>query len=93
MNRYLIEVPHEAEVVACSRVIQTFLATGSHYLTHADWGCEDGVHKAWMIVEAENHEEARWIVPAPMRESAKVVQLGKFTSEQITSILERHGEQ
>ena len=44
MQRYLIEVPHEPEELACARVIQTFLDTGSHYLTHADWGCEDGVH-------------------------------------------------
>jgi len=37
MARFLIEVPHEAERVACARVIEIFLKTGSHFLTHADW--------------------------------------------------------
>ncbi len=29
MEKYLIEVPHDAEKVACARTIQTFLNTGS----------------------------------------------------------------
>ena len=93
MDRYLIEVPHEADVVTCARVVRTFLDTGSHYLTHADWGCKDGDHRAWMIVEASDHEEARWIVPAPMRSIAKVVKLTKFDSEEIDDILSSHGEE
>ncbi len=52
MPRFLIEVVHESEVVACARVVEVFLRTGSHYLTHADGGCKDGVHKSWIIVEA-----------------------------------------
>jgi hypothetical protein len=38
MARFLIEVPHKAEPVACTRAVQIFLNTGSHFLTHADWG-------------------------------------------------------
>ncbi|MDX1382195.1 MAG: hypothetical protein R3190_01060 [Thermoanaerobaculia bacterium] len=91
MHRYLVEVPHEGDAFACARVVRAFLSTGSHYLTHADWGCRDGVHKAWMIVEAESREEARWVVPAPMRESATVVRLGRFGPQEIESILRDHG--
>ena len=92
MQRYLVEVPHEAEELACSRVIRTFLDTGSHYLTQADWGCEDGVHKAWLIVEAADREEARWIVPAPLRADARVVRLTKFSRDEIDATLRQHGE-
>ena len=35
MAKFLIEVPHEAEEVACARAVQTLLKTGSHFLTHA----------------------------------------------------------
>ena len=35
MERYLIEIPHEAEVQACARAVRIFLASGSHVLTHA----------------------------------------------------------
>jgi len=46
MARFLIEVPHEAELVACARTIQILLTSGSHFLTHADFGCIDGDQKA-----------------------------------------------
>ena len=59
MNRYLIEVPHDESREACERAIRVFLETGSHYMTHADWGCRDGEHKAWIVVELESKDEAR----------------------------------
>ncbi len=91
MDRYLIEVAHDAERLACARAVQTFLDTGSHYLTHADWGCKDGDHRALMIVEAADREEARWIVPAPLRSAAKVVQLCKFKLDDVQAILDQSG--
>ena len=90
MARFLIEVPHEAERVACARVVDIFLKTGSHFLTHADWGCLDGEHKAWIIADVSDREEARFIVPPVMRSHAKIVQLNCFTSEEIDAILLHH---
>jgi hypothetical protein len=90
MARYLIEVPHDPEVQACARVVQVFLATGSHLLTHADWGCLDGQHSAWLIVETDNKEEARFVVPPAFRTDAKITGLNNFTMEQIDSILSHH---
>ena len=91
MARFLIEVPHEAEVVACARVIETFLKTGSHFLTHADWGCLDGEHKAWITVDVESKEEARCILPPTFRSQARIVALNKFNLEEIGEILRHHG--
>jgi hypothetical protein len=90
MARFLIEVPHEGEVVACARVVQVFLQTGSHYLTHADWGCKDGDHRSWMVVDAEDKDEAREIVPPPYRSSAKIVRLNAFSMSEIDGILASH---
>jgi hypothetical protein len=90
MARYLIEVPHEPEVQACARVVQVFLATGSHLLTHADWGCMDAEHSAWIIVEADNKEQARYVVPPAFRAGAKIIGLNKFTMEQIECIMRHH---
>ncbi len=45
MARFLIEVTHDAEQVACARAVDAFFKTGSHFFTHADWGCMDGEHK------------------------------------------------
>jgi len=90
MPRFLIEVPHEEEIIACARAVEIFLKTGSHFLTKADWGCKDGVHKAWIIVDVENRDEARAILPPGYREQATIVQLNKFTLEEIEELIRHH---
>lgn len=90
MARFFIEVPHEAEKIACARAVKTLINTGSHFLTHADFGCKDGDHKAWMIVEVDSKEEARALLPADARLQAKIIQLNKFTLEEIDDILSHH---
>lgn len=90
MARFLIEVPHEPEQTACVRAVQVFLQTGSHFLSNADWGCLDGEHKAWIILEAENKEEAQFVLPPAFRPQAKIVKLNKFTMDDIDEMLERH---
>ena len=90
MARFLIEVLHEEEQVACARVVEIFLKTGSHFLSRADWGCMDGEHKAWIIVDVENKDEARSILPPAFRSQAKIVQLNYFTMEVIDEILRHH---
>lgn len=90
MARFLIEVPHEAETTACARAVQILLQSGSHFLTHADYGCMDGEHKAWIIVEVDNKDEARRILPPLYRPQARIVQLNWFTLEQIDEIMRSH---
>jgi hypothetical protein len=90
MAKFLIEVPHEPERLACARVVQLFLSSGSHFLAQADWGCEDGNHSAWMIVDVDGKDDARAIVPPPLRSEARIVGLNKFTIDQIDDILKGH---
>lgn len=90
MARFLIEVPHEAEEGACARVVEVFLKTGSHFLTNADWGCMDGDHRAWIVVDVESKEQARGIIPPVFRAHARVMRLNKFTMDEIEEILRHH---
>jgi hypothetical protein len=90
-SRFLIEVPHDANTVACARVVDVFLKSGSHFLSRADWGCRDGDHRAWMIVSVDSREDAERIVPPGMRPHAKIVKLNCFTVEEIDDILREHG--
>ena len=90
MARFLIEVPHDAEVLACAKVVHVFLSTGSHLLTHADWGCMDGIHSAWLIVDVDRKEDALQVVPPAFRAQARIVALNKFTMEQIDTIMKQH---
>ena len=90
MTRYLIEVPHDDKKDACERAIRVFRETGSHYMTNADWGCHDGEHKAWIVVELESKEEARAILPPLFRHAAKITGLEKFAMDDIVEIKEQH---
>ncbi|MGQ0720752.1 MAG: hypothetical protein ACT4PE_04155 [Candidatus Eiseniibacteriota bacterium] len=90
MPRFLIEVPHESTRLACARAVKVFLQTGSHFFTHADWGCRDGEHKAWLLVDVDSRDEARAIVPPAFRPQAKVVQLNAFSMEEIDDILRQY---
>ena len=78
--------------MACARFVKLILTSGSHFLTHAEWGCKDGEHSAWIIVEMESKEEARSILPPPFRAQAKIVTLNHFTIEQIDGMLSGHLE-
>ncbi len=90
MGRFLIEVPHSSEALACKRAIHTLLATGSHYITHADWGCLDGEHKAWLTVDVDGRDDARQIVPPAFRAEAKIVQLSRFSLQEAEDMLRAH---
>jgi hypothetical protein len=90
MARFFIEVPHEEDRTACIRAIEIFLRTGSHFLTHADWGCKDGEHKAWIIVDVDNKDDARMIVPNPYRADAKIVKLNLFTMKEVEDLKRYH---
>ncbi|MBI4915104.1 MAG: hypothetical protein HY825_04595 [Acidobacteria bacterium] len=91
MPRFLIEVPHEEDVVACARVVRIFLTSGSHFLTNAEWGCADGDHRCWMIADVADRNEARGIVPPGLRAQSRVVGLTRFTLEEIDRIQREHG--
>jgi hypothetical protein len=90
MARFLVEVDHDAGTVACARAVRVFLTTGSHFLAQAVWGCMDGVHSAWIIVDVTDKEEARALVPPAFRARTRVVLLSEFSADQIEGLLAAH---
>ena len=85
MPRYLIEVPHDPTPLACTRAVEVLLRTGSHFLTHAYWGCKDQVHKSWIIMEFDSRADALNSVPMDFRHEARAIELNGF-------ILDEHGK-
>ena len=74
MPRYLVISNHTGP--DCTNAIRQVLAIG--YLTHYDWGCKDGVHTGWAVIEGESKAEALMSVPTFLRDKAQVVELTKF---------------
>lgn len=82
MNRYLIETTHTKE--DCLQVLDMIAAHG--FITHYDWGCGDGLHKGWAIIEADSSTEALLSVPPLVRNKAQVIKLNKFSPEVIETL-------
>lgn len=90
MARFLIEVPHDADEQECALAVKVMLNAGSQYMMHAEFGCLDGEHKAWIIIEAESRQDAQFTVPPIYRPRAKIVQLNKFSLGEIEELLAQH---
>ena len=92
MSKFLIEVPHDADALACARVAQVFLSSGSHFLSNAEWGCLDNVHVAWMIVEVDSKAEARAILPPAFRDQARITHVTRFKLASVEETIRRHSQ-
>ena len=92
MSKYLIEIPHGNEKIDCLRSVSILLSTGSHFLTNAEWGCLDGVHKAWFFMDADSKDEVLRIVPPAYRQDAKISNLNKFRLQDVERLLQFHQE-
>ena len=91
MEKFLIEVPHGATKSECINAVRIFYQTGSHFLTNAEWGCDDGEQKAWLLVDVENKDQARQILPSAFRPKAKIVRIKKFTRQEMDELAQIHG--
>lgn len=90
MAKYLVEVSHDPEKTDCLHSVQILLSTGSHFLTNADWGCLDGVHKAWFIMDVDSKEEALRVVPSFYRKDTTITRLTKFRLDEVEELLNKH---
>ena len=94
MPRFLIEFEHSTEYEGCLRAVDAIMKYGSHIITNADWGCQDGVPSGWLIVELDSREEAAQLVPPQYRADSRVVQLNRWSREEIDEMVrefEEHG--
>ena len=92
MPHFLIEVPHEDGQSACLKALHALEQYGSHFVTNALFGCSDGAHCGWLLVELDSKSEAAQIVPPEFRSTARIVELQKFTREEIQRMIEQYGD-
>ena len=76
MHRYIVISPHTAE--DCKLAVKHFREHHAGFLSHYEWGCYDNDHTAYLMLEAESHEEALLTVPPLFRGKARAVQLTFF---------------
>jgi hypothetical protein len=81
MARYLLTCPHTLE--DCVGDIDSVLGHSKELLARFDWGCKDGEHVGWVVVEAGNEATARMMLPVALRTKAHARLLNKFTPEDL----------
>ena len=87
MSKFLIEITHPDDEVGCLTALDAIMKHGSHLITQADFGCTDGVHCGWLIADVDNRTEAMQIVPPEFRSDARVVELRRWSREEIEDLL------
>ena len=90
MPKYMIGIEHENTKLACSLSVMETLKFGSHFVSHADWGCKDDVHKAWITVELDSKQEAMGILPPLLRQSATVTEVNHYEIDDMDGLIDLH---
>jgi hypothetical protein len=83
MPRYLIEINHEDDYEGCVKALDALLRLGSHLVSQAEFGCRAGVHSGWLIADVPTREDAVAIVPPQLRSASRVVELQRWTPDEI----------
>ena len=86
-SRYLVIAPHDA--AECMKALDETKDMAPGALGKWDFGCEDGDHTGYLVVNASSSEEALKNVPADLREKAKAIKVHKFTAAELKAAHEK----
>jgi hypothetical protein len=77
MATFAIKAVHDAGHEDSRRMRDCLGRAGVHFLTHAKWGCSEGDHSAWLLVEADCEDDVRLMVPPVLRRSSTVIRISE----------------
>ena len=83
MSKYLITSRHEP--ADCLRALDEELAKGPAILDKFVYGCREGDHTGYAIVDTKSLSDALAMVPAFLQESACITKVDKYTPQEIRS--------
>ncbi len=81
MARYLIASPHTRE--QCLRALDEEAAKGAEVLDKFVYGCKEGDHTAYAIVDARSLSDALAMVPDFLQEDACISKVDSYSAEDI----------
>jgi hypothetical protein len=81
MPEYMIELQHNPD--ECSGLLNDMLEYNEDLLEMFLWGCKDGVHVGWALVEAEDPEDIREVLPPSAKDKARVIEVTRLTPEEM----------
>jgi len=81
MAKYMVTAKHEPE--ECLRALDEILAKGPDILDKFVYGCKEGDHTGYAIVDVKNLSEALSLVPDFLQESACIARVDTVTPAEI----------
>ena len=75
MSEFMIEIPHSPEECATATVDEHPHARAGELAAKTYWGCMGGAHTTWIVADFASEHEAMSIVPALLRDTARVVRV------------------
>ena len=82
-SQYFIESPHTKE--ECLAALDAIAEHGKNALNRWDFGCMEGNHTGYAMVEAQSENEALNQVPDIIRHKARVNKVHRFSTEEIAA--------
>ena len=80
-NRFQVSSTHTKE--ECLKHLQETKASKNDLLDKFVWGCEFGDHTGYAVIEGDNNEAVKKMLPTPMAGKAKIQQVKKYSAEEI----------
>jgi hypothetical protein len=79
MSQFVIEIVHDPE--ECVKALREFETYSEDLLNQIYWSCVSGNHTGRIVVEAGSLEEARNLVPEPLRDRVTVWKADQILAE------------
>jgi vacuolar-type H+-ATPase subunit F/Vma7 len=86
-SRFLIITSHTPE--QCLKSLDEYATKTPDLLKKIDWGCKVGDHTGYVVVKATDETAARYLLPYEERKTVRIIQVDKFTVEQIKELHEK----
>ena len=61
------------------------LAEHPMLLRKFEWACPNGLHMGWAMLEADSEDEVRRMLPAGLREKARITEVCRVTPSEVKS--------
>ncbi len=84
MTSYLIASKHTEE--NCIRALDEMLAKGPRLLEQFVFGCKDGDHTGYAIVDAKNKSDALAMIPDFLQDDACITKVDHFSPADIRAL-------
>jgi hypothetical protein len=75
MSEFMIEIPHSPEECGRATIDAHPHPLAGELAAKTYWGCIGGAHTTWIVADFASEHEAMSIVPALLRDTARVVRV------------------